>query len=125
MTDSRWRYLRAAIAVACGIAVAVFLLALLEHFGNAFMSRNMLSNDAETESAAVSLPSSLGVISLHETPQTIPDIRFKDASGRDLSLKHFQGKVVLLNIWATWCVPMPARDAHPRSAAGQARRARV
>lgn len=114
MTDSRWRYLRAAIAVACGIAVAVFLLALLEHFGNAFMSRNMLSNDAETESAAVSLPSSLGVISLHETPQTIPDIRFKDASGRDLSLKHFQGKVVLLNIWATWCVPcrreMPTLD---------------
>lgn len=108
MTNS---HLRLAVAMACGLAVAIGLLALIDHFGNAFMSRRM---DTETESPAVSLPSSVGVMSLHEKPQTIPDIRFKDASGRHISLEHFRPKVVLLNIWATWCVPcrreMPTLD---------------
>jgi thiol-disulfide isomerase/thioredoxin len=100
--------------VACGVAIVVILLALIEHFGNAFMSRRILIKDAETESPAVSSPISLGVMSLHDSPQTIPNIRFKDASGHDLSLENFRAKVVLLNIWATWCVPcrqeMPTLD---------------
>lgn len=123
MTNSRWRYLRSAIAVACGLAVAVVLLVLLDHFGNAFMSGRMVTEDAETESPTVSSPSSLGVMSLHDRPQTIADIRFKDASGRDLSLKHFRAKVVLLNIWATWCIPcrreMPTLDRLQDKIGGQ------
>jgi thiol-disulfide isomerase/thioredoxin len=30
---------------------------------------------------------------------------FFDAQGRELSLHEFGGKVVLLNLWATWCAP--------------------
>jgi thiol-disulfide isomerase/thioredoxin len=37
-----------------------------------------------------------------------------DASGRKRSLAEFRGKAVLLNLWATWCVPcrkeMPTLD---------------
>lgn len=48
------------------------------------------------------------------TPQPVPDVRFQDADGKPLSLSNFRGKVVLLNVWATWCVPcreeMPALD---------------
>jgi thiol-disulfide isomerase/thioredoxin len=29
----------------------------------------------------------------------------KDVAGRDVSLRSFSGKIVLLNFWATWCVP--------------------
>lgn len=51
---------------------------------------------------------------MHETPKSIPAIQFEDGQGRSLRLADFRGKIVLLNIWATWCVPcrkeMPTLD---------------
>ena len=48
-------------------------------------------------------------------PVDLPDFSFADAEDKTTSLADFRGKVVLLNIWATWCVPcreeMPAFDA--------------
>lgn len=42
-------------------------------------------------------------------------LAFKDASGADLTIADFQGKALLVNFWASWCVPcreeMPALDA--------------
>jgi thiol-disulfide isomerase/thioredoxin len=34
-----------------------------------------------------------------------PQISLKDLDGKDISLSQFQGKVVLVNFWATWCDP--------------------
>ena len=34
-----------------------------------------------------------------------PDFTLPDAAGKKLSLKDFRGKLVMLNFWATWCVP--------------------
>ncbi len=34
-----------------------------------------------------------------------PDFTLKDLSGRDVRLKDLQGKVVIVNFWATWCPP--------------------
>ena len=51
---------------------------------------------------------------LHEAPKPIASIAFEDGQGRPRSLAEFRGKVVLLNIWATWCGPcrreMPSLD---------------
>jgi thiol-disulfide isomerase/thioredoxin len=45
----------------------------------------------------------------------VPDLAFHDAAGKPLTLEHWRGRTVLLNLWATWCVPcrkeMPALDA--------------
>ena len=45
----------------------------------------------------------------------VPELAFRDAEGKPLSLEHWRGRTVLLNLWATWCVPcrkeMPALDA--------------
>jgi len=47
-------------------------------------------------------------------PVDLPDFTFAAGDGAEMSLKDFTGKIVLLNIWATWCVPcreeMPALD---------------
>ena len=47
-------------------------------------------------------------------PKPLPELRFDDADGRAHTLAEFRGKVVLLNLWATWCEPcreeMPALD---------------
>jgi len=47
-------------------------------------------------------------------PKPVPELRFNDADGRAHTLADFRGKLVLLNIWATWCEPcreeMPALD---------------
>jgi thiol-disulfide isomerase/thioredoxin len=49
---------------------------------------------------------------LLDQPKAVAAINFDDGQGRARSLADFKGKVVLLNIWATWCVPcrkeMPA-----------------
>ena len=34
-----------------------------------------------------------------------PNFTFPDLNGRKLSLSSYRGKVVLVNVWATWCPP--------------------
>ncbi len=47
-------------------------------------------------------------------PTAMPEFRFTDADGKEMTLADFKGKTVLLNLWATWCGPcreeMPGLD---------------
>ena len=47
-------------------------------------------------------------------PRPLPALAFTDGDGRPLTAAAWHGRVVLLNLWATWCVPcveeMPALD---------------
>lgn len=47
---------------------------------------------------------------------------FKNAEGKDVKLGDFSGKVQLVNLWATWCVPcreeMPALNSLQKSMGG-------
>lgn len=49
-----------------------------------------------------------------EPPRKIDPFYFYNDKGRPITLAGFRGKIVLLNLWATWCPPcireMPALD---------------
>jgi thiol-disulfide isomerase/thioredoxin len=38
-------------------------------------------------------------------PQPAPHISFGDLAGNTVDLSEFKGKLVLVNLWATWCEP--------------------
>ena len=54
-------------------------------------------------------------VQLHARPRPLANFRFSDANGQSTDLSAFRGRVVLLNIWATWCAPcreeLPTLDA--------------
>lgn len=47
--------------------------------------------------------------------RSLGDFTFKGPDGKAMTLADFKGKTVLLNLWATWCIPcrteMPELDA--------------
>jgi thiol-disulfide isomerase/thioredoxin len=51
---------------------------------------------------------------LRDSPASVPELRFTNGAGQPRTLVDFRGKVVLLNVWATWCLScrteMPALD---------------
>jgi thiol-disulfide isomerase/thioredoxin len=57
----------------------------------------------------------VAAVNVAKSPLRIPDLSFQDASGKPLTLADWRGRTVLLNLWATWCVPcrkeMPTLDA--------------
>jgi thiol-disulfide isomerase/thioredoxin len=59
---------------------------------------------------------------IQEPSKPLPEIAFQDGDGKPRTLGDFRGKVVLLNIWATWCAPcrkeMPTLDRLQAQLAG-------
>jgi thiol-disulfide isomerase/thioredoxin len=57
----------------------------------------------------------VAAVTVASTPKRLPALAFKAADGAGKSLADWHGRTVLLNLWATWCVPcrkeMPALDA--------------
>src|SRR6476620_9617405 len=57
----------------------------------------------------------VAAVNVAKQPLRLPDLAFQDGDGKPVTLASFRGRTVLLNLWATWCVPcrkeMPALDA--------------
>jgi thiol-disulfide isomerase/thioredoxin len=61
---------------------------------------------------------------LHDVPRALPALSFRDGDDRPVSLEDFHGRIVLLNLWATWCAPcideMPALERLHTALGGEA-----
>jgi thiol-disulfide isomerase/thioredoxin len=80
--------------------------------------------NAQAEACAASVPvqermrplvtGEVAALQATARPRPMNELRFKAPDGTDRLLAAHQGRVVLLNLWATWCAPcrkeMPALD---------------
>jgi thiol-disulfide isomerase/thioredoxin len=66
----------------------------------------------------------VAAVKLAKSGLKVPGLAFQDAAGKPLSLQHWRGRTVLVNLWATWCVPcrreMPALDVLQQRLGGPA-----
>ena len=57
----------------------------------------------------------VAAVGIAAEPKRLPELTFTDAGGKPRTLADYRGRTILLNLWATWCVPcrkeMPALDA--------------
>ena len=84
--------------------------ALLAGAAMLFIASDERERQLARDGAAVS-----GELFTATEPRAVPELHFVDGAGQPRTLADFRGKVVLLNLWATWCVPcrkeMPALDS--------------
>ena len=56
----------------------------------------------------------LNNMAINEIPKPISSLIFEDFSGNEINLNYYNGKLVIINFWATWCAPckreMPSLD---------------
>src|SRR6266481_4089769 len=89
----------------------------LNHYGTEFVTNR---SDRQPV-AATPAPQDVGSassdafqFSFFDQPRALPELQFVDGEGHALSLGDFRGRPILLNIWATWCIPcrkeMPALE---------------
>ena len=69
-----------------------------------FLITNVLADD---------LPGIKNIV-IHKVPKTYDNVIFLDKKDQKININEFEGKLLILNFWATWCEPckeeMPSLD---------------
>jgi thiol-disulfide isomerase/thioredoxin len=98
---SRWRLIAAiGLAIVAAVILAGELTLIATDHGSA--STGAVS---DAGNAPAPVPLDAQPFSFLDHPAIVPDLKFVDGDERPVSLSEFKGRPVLLNIWATWCLP--------------------
>jgi peroxiredoxin len=98
------------------LSIAIILLALAIVFVNLWKPTSTEGNKATTDAPEeeTTVDESIPGIDLTEVKEgkAAPDFELTTLEGETVKLSDYQGKKVILNLWATWCPPCQAEMPH-------------
>jgi len=117
----RWLVLAAFLGTIAGFA-GVYLTGGLQRNVSAVSDASCLNAAATAKRLMPLSRGEVAAFAPNSAARRATDIAFLDGNGRQVSLQDFRGRLVLINLWATWCVPcrkeMPALDELQRKLGG-------
>ena len=96
-------------------ASAVGLYAVAPHGGKATAHSGACARSLDIAQALDPLArGDVAALILASSPNDLGAVAFQNGEGQQKTVSDFKGRTILLNLWATWCVPcraeMPALD---------------
>jgi len=106
------------------VIAVIAIIALIAGFGGIYGIDGLTRNAHAQASCAAAIDiakkiaplakGEVAALTMATVPLQLPDLAFNDADGKPRKLSEWKDRTVLVNLWATWCVPcrreMPALD---------------
>jgi cytochrome c-type biogenesis protein len=109
------------LLIVIGLMVAFNILTVLASYASRYIPNAEAWVGQPTAPAPA--PQSASNASNNVPAEPAPDVEVKTTDGKPLKLSDLRGQVVLLNFWATWCVPcrseIPSLNEMQRDLAGR------
>ncbi|ODT71020.1 MAG: hypothetical protein ABS75_09805 [Pelagibacterium sp. SCN 63-23] len=103
------------LPVAIGVAGLGVAIAAWFYLGNAAQAKSCPVQSMQAQVIDAAAVGQLAALNGTGDGRGYADMAFKDEAGKDMTIADFKGKALLVNFWASWCVPcreeMPALDA--------------
>ena len=104
-----------AVPAAAGVVIVAGSIAAWLLLGNAGTANECPAQPAQAQIVDAAAVGELAALNATGEGRGYRDMAFRDEAGTEMSVADFAGKFLLVNFWASWCVPcreeMPALDA--------------
>ena len=106
---------RVRLTMVLGVAGLAVAIAAWVWLGNASVAKECPVQDEAAATIGAAAMGELAALNGTGEGRGYATLAFKDAAGTAMTIADFKGKALLVNFWASWCVPcreeMPALDA--------------